>query len=110
MTRETAQAGNRASKTGHYLQWWVNKSEQDAAISALQNLHHSAHFCLLLCSLCSSLYTTPLDVQSDGVVQAKTTMYEFRRLKAGDVSEAEVRFQTLPCKVALLACQSKFAS
>ena len=66
--------------------------------------------CLLLCSLCSSLYTTPLVVQSDGVVQAKTTMYEFRRLKPGDVSETEVRFQTWPRKFAFLACQSKFAS
>ena len=46
MTRKLAQAGNRASKTGPYLQWWVNKSEQDAVTSALQNLHHSTRFAL----------------------------------------------------------------
>ena len=46
MTWELAQAGNRASKTRHYLQWWVNKSEQDAATSALQNLYHSTYLLL----------------------------------------------------------------
>ena len=44
MTWGQAQAGNRASKTRPYLQWWVNKSEQDVRSSALQNLHHSARF------------------------------------------------------------------
>jgi len=34
----------------------------------------------------------------------------FRRLKPGDVSETEVRFQSLPRKFAPVPCQSKFAS
>ena len=70
------------------------------------------HVCLLLCSLSSFLYTIQLDMQHNGVMQfiAKTTMYEFRCLKPGDVSETEVRFQAMPHKFPLLACQSKFAS
>ena len=48
MTWGQAQAGNRASKTRPYLQWWVNKSEQDVRSSALQNLHHSARFFVVL--------------------------------------------------------------
>ena len=47
MTCGQAQAGNRASKTRPYLQWWVNSSEQDAATSALQNLHHYTRIILL---------------------------------------------------------------
>jgi hypothetical protein len=30
MTWGLAQAGNRASKTKRYLQWWENKPEQNA--------------------------------------------------------------------------------
>jgi len=41
----TAQAGNRASKTSRYLQWWENNPEQDAVSSALQNLHNSVCYC-----------------------------------------------------------------
>ena len=37
----SAQAGNRASKTGRYLQWWDSVAEQSAVASAEQNLHHS---------------------------------------------------------------------
>lgn len=44
MTWESVQAGNRASKTRRYLQWWEHKLEQDAVASALQNLHHSVCF------------------------------------------------------------------
>ena len=47
MTWGQAQAGNRASKTRPYLQWWVNNSEQDAATSALQNLHHYTRIIVL---------------------------------------------------------------
>ena len=42
MTRGLAQAGNRASKTGRYLQWWENKSEWRATSSAARNSHNSA--------------------------------------------------------------------
>ena len=48
MTWVLAQAGNRASKTRPYLQWWVNESEQDVRSSALQNLHYSASLIYLL--------------------------------------------------------------
>ena len=34
MTRGSAQAGNRASKTGRYLQWLENRSEWHAVTSA----------------------------------------------------------------------------
>ena len=62
------------------------------------------HFCPLLCSLCSFLYTIPLDMQHDGVMQAKTTMYEFRCLKPGDVSETSPRIvhPCRPCPVSSL--------
>ena len=35
-----AQAGNRASKTGHYLQWRDTGSEWLAETSAVQKLYH----------------------------------------------------------------------
>ena len=47
MTWGQAQAGNRTSKSSPYLQWWVNSSEQDAATSALQNLHHYTRIIVL---------------------------------------------------------------
>jgi hypothetical protein len=33
MTRESPQAGNRARKTGRYLQWWDTRSECNAVTS-----------------------------------------------------------------------------
>ena len=46
MTRGPAQAGNRASKTGHYLQWWEHGAEWDAVTAAVGNCHNSTllHF------------------------------------------------------------------
>ena len=46
MTWGLAQAGNRAGKTGRYLQWWENEPEQDAVTSVPQNLHDSICFFL----------------------------------------------------------------
>ena len=48
MTREPAQAGNRASRTEHYLQWWENSPEWNTETSAVDKLHDSSlfmHFC-----------------------------------------------------------------
>ena len=42
MTRETAQAGNRASRTEHYLQWWENSPEWNAETSAVDKRHNSS--------------------------------------------------------------------
>ena len=39
MTRGPVQAGNRASKTGRYLQWWDHGPECDAVISAECKVH-----------------------------------------------------------------------
>ena len=44
MTWGLAQAGNRASKTGRYLQWWENRPEWDAMTSAVRNSRNSARF------------------------------------------------------------------
>ena len=44
MTWGLAQAGNRASKTGRYLQWWDSEPEQNVMTSELQNLHNSILF------------------------------------------------------------------
>ena len=41
MTREPAQAGNRASRTEHYLQWRENSPEWEAAASAVEKQHNS---------------------------------------------------------------------
>ena len=38
MTWETAQAGNRASKTGRYLQWWESVAEQGVVSSVLPTI------------------------------------------------------------------------
>ena len=46
MSWVSAQAGNRASKTRHYLQWWDSNSEQDAMTSASQHTCNTAHFAL----------------------------------------------------------------
>ena len=42
MTRASAQAGNRASKTEHYLQWWEYSPEWVAVTPAAQNRHNSS--------------------------------------------------------------------
>ena len=44
MTREPAQAGNRASRTEHYLQWWENSPEWEAEVSAVEKRHNSSLF------------------------------------------------------------------
>ena len=36
-----AQAGDRASQTGHYRQWWDKVAECPAATSGENNLHHN---------------------------------------------------------------------
>ena len=42
MTREPAQAGNRASRTEHYLQWWENSPEWNTETSAADKRHNSS--------------------------------------------------------------------
>ena len=37
MTQESVQAGNRASKTGHNLQWWEHRSEWYAMTPVAKN-------------------------------------------------------------------------
>ena len=44
MSWGTAQAGDRASQTGHYGQWWDRDAEQLADTSGRHNLHHSSSF------------------------------------------------------------------
>ena len=53
MTWGLAQAGNRAGRTGRYLQWWDRGPEWDAVTSALQNPHDTASFfeCLRILKL-----------------------------------------------------------
>ena len=46
MTREPAQAGDRASRTEHYLQWWENSPEWEAEVSAAEKRHNSGLFLL----------------------------------------------------------------
>ena len=45
MTREEAQAGNRASRTGRILQWGENASECNVATSERRNGCHCMPFC-----------------------------------------------------------------
>jgi len=40
-----AQAGDRAGKTGRYLQWWENKPEWVAVTSGAGSWHDSTFFC-----------------------------------------------------------------
>ena len=42
MSWGTAQAGDRASQTGHYGQWWDRDAEQLADTSGKYNLHHAS--------------------------------------------------------------------
>jgi len=42
MTRESAQAGNRASKTEHHLQWLESNPEWDAVTPAAGKRHNSS--------------------------------------------------------------------
>ena len=44
MIREPAQAGNRAGRTEHYLQWWENSPEWNAESSAVDKQHDSGLF------------------------------------------------------------------
>jgi len=44
MTWGLVQAGNRASKTGRYLQWWENRPEWQAVTSTVRNSSHSIRF------------------------------------------------------------------
>ena len=42
MIRAPAQAGNRASRTEHYLQWWEHSPEWNAVTSASRKRHDSS--------------------------------------------------------------------
>jgi hypothetical protein len=44
MTWGLAQAGNRAGRTGRYLQWWDRGPEWNAVTSALQSPHDTVSF------------------------------------------------------------------
>lgn len=44
MTRGSAQAGNRASKTERYLQWLENSPEWNAVTSAMDKLYNTSQF------------------------------------------------------------------
>ena len=46
MSWGTAQAGDRASQTGHYGQWWDRDAEQLVETSGRYNLHHSSFLLL----------------------------------------------------------------
>ena len=60
MTWGLAQAGNRASKTRRYLQWWDSEPEQDVMTSVLQNVHNSTLFILHLKLVGGQLQADPL--------------------------------------------------
>ena len=47
-----AQAGNRAGRTGHYLQWWDCGPEWDAVTSILCNPCNAASFFVTGAKLC----------------------------------------------------------
>ena len=51
MTWRLAQAGNRAGRTGRYLQWWESGPEWNAVTSALQNPHDTVSFSFGTCCL-----------------------------------------------------------
>ena len=42
LTREPAQAGNKACRTEHYLQWWENSPEWNTETSAADKRHNSS--------------------------------------------------------------------
>ena len=48
MIRAPAQAGNRASRTEHYLQWWEHSPEWNAVTSASRKRHDSSFATLLV--------------------------------------------------------------
>ena len=52
MIWETAQAGNRASKTGRCLQWWDSVAEQIAVASVQQKVHNYHLLFLASVSVC----------------------------------------------------------
>ena len=58
MIRAPAQAGNRAGKTEHYLQWWEHSPEWNAVTSASRKRHDSSF--VILSGL---LIVCPLEVR-----------------------------------------------
>ena len=75
MTWGLAQAGNRAGRTGRYLQWWEREPEWDAVTSALQNPHDALSFLPIFISqghkiLPSSL--APKGARQNGRMEART--------------------------------------
>ena len=48
MTREPAQAGNRAGRTEHHLQWWDDSPERLAVTSVADKQRNFSLFCILL--------------------------------------------------------------
>ena len=85
MSRESAQAGNRASKTGHCLQWWENKPEWCAVSSGVTSKCNAAFLGLAaacelgLAALLHGGYTTleahnPVASESDSQQQAQISM------------------------------------
>ena len=65
MTWGPAQAGNRASKTGRYLQWWDNEPEYNAVISAGCKVHHYIFSLLSLIAVFLSCATAAAPISTN---------------------------------------------
>ena len=68
MTWEQAQAGNRASQTVRYLQWWENRSEWDAVTSAMDKWHNST--LIIIIGHCFRTPCCTLSVHAPGFLEA----------------------------------------
>ena len=92
MTWVLAQAGNRASKTRPYLQWWVNESEQDVRSSALQNLHYSASLIDLLLITCWAVGPSRAVFQPDLLLIGVSCVITRRCFEGGPPATASIVF------------------
>ena len=77
MTWALVQAGNRASKTRHYLQWWESKPEQDAVTSMLQNLHDCTFLLLQESHDCTFLASAGLRTQYGRRSRFESVKYDY---------------------------------
>ena len=80
MTREPAQAGNRASRTEHYLQWWESSPEWNTETSAAEK---AAQLQLIFLSLICRLRGASLERQLPEMQEARHAVNQFSDLFEG---------------------------
>ena len=91
MTRGPAQAGNRASRTGRYLQWWDTGPECNAVTPAVCKVHNST----LIFAHRRFAMPQPNYARQGGMLDAKSTPVGFEPTRGDPIGLAGRRLNHL---------------